>query len=486
MPTLETVIVPQIKKKISKKAKKRHRKLPKTPRTHKPDDMSLESWQIALRREYGRDQSFKLKNVGPHPFFSRFEVTNPQSGRTYQITIRGTKPGDNHCTCPDFAINTLGTCKHIEFVVAKLEKKRGGKRALTQGYEPDESEVYLRYDAKRNVVFQPGQSCSPGIRRLAKQYFDIDNRLKNTAYGRFERFMEKASSDGDRVNCHDDVWAFVAQVRDQASLQRRLIKAYVRGSDSPALNKLLTVSLYPYQRHGALFAAQAGRSLIADDMGLGKTIQAIAAAEILAKHGGVERVLIVCPTSLKHQWEQEIDKFTKRKLKDIQVIEGSLAKCDAMYRQDSFYKITNYDVVHRDLAAIGHWSPDLVVLDEAQRIKNWQTRTARSVKQLDSPYAIVLTGTPLENRLEELYSIVEFVDRYRLGPMFRFLDEHQHKDENGRVIGYHSLDKISRTLKPILIRRRRDQVLKGTPRAFGQKIVRANDRGTEAIPRREP
>ena len=71
----------------------------------------------------------------------------------------------------------------------------------------------------------------------------------------------------------------------------------------------------------------------------------------------------------------------------------------------------------------------MVILDEAQRIKNWKTRTAQSVKQLDSKYAIVLTGTPLENRLEELHSIVEFVDRFRLGPMFRFLAEHQHVDE---------------------------------------------------------
>ena len=103
------------------------------------------------------------------------------------------------------------------------------------------------------------------------------------------------------------------------------------------------------------------------------------------------------------------------------------------------------------------------MLDEAQRIKNWQTRTAQSIKRLESPYAIVLTGTPLENRLEELYSIVEFVDRFRLGPMFRFLDRHQHVDENGRVVGYQRLNDISKTLKPILVRRTKDKVLDQLP-----------------------
>src|SRR5437016_494815 len=105
--------------------KKRARK---TPRTYKPENLSLEDWQIALRREFGREQRFKLRNVGQNEIFSDFNVTNPQTGRTYRVTIRGAHPGDNHCTCPDFAVNTLGTCKHIEFVLAKLER-RGGKRA---------------------------------------------------------------------------------------------------------------------------------------------------------------------------------------------------------------------------------------------------------------------------------------------------------------------------------------------------------------------
>jgi hypothetical protein len=105
-----------------------------------------------------------------------------------------------------------------------------------------------------------------------------------------------------------------------------------------------------------------------------------------------------------------------------------------------------------------------VILDEAQRIKNWNTIAARCVKQIKSPYAIVLTGTPLENRLEELVSVVQFVDRHRLGPTFQFLHQHQiHDSETGRVVGYQNLDLIGRTLAPILIRRKKDAVLKDLP-----------------------
>ena len=78
---------------------------------------------------------------------------------------------------------------------------------------------------------------------------------------------------------------------------------------------------------------------------------------------------------------------------------------------------------------VNAWDADLIVLDEAQRIKNWESKTSRAVKKLRSRYAIVLTGTPLENKLEELYSIVAFVDDRRLGPAFQFLHDHRLVDE---------------------------------------------------------
>ena len=153
----------------------------KISRLRKPDEMSLEQWQVALRRQFGREQDFKLKNIGDEPIFSEFEVTNPETHRTYRVAIRGCGLGENFCSCPDYAVSTLGTCKHIEFALAKLARKRGAKRALALGFRPTYSQVYLHYGARREVIFQGGTECPQSLKTYPRRYFDDRNRLRPAA-----------------------------------------------------------------------------------------------------------------------------------------------------------------------------------------------------------------------------------------------------------------------------------------------------------------
>ncbi len=437
----------------------RKRKAPRLSRTHRPAHLSVREWQLGLRRQYAREQPLKIRKLGREPVFSEFSVTNPQTKRTYRVVIRGDSPGVNYCSCPDYAVNTLGLCKHIEVVLLRL--RRGHRQLLQQGYQPEFPEVYVRYGSRREIVLSPGRSNAPALRKLARHYFEDDGTLRADAPARFDQFIRDAARLKLDVRVYDDALEMIAEIRDTAVRSDRL-RARYGDLKSPAWRHLLKVPLYPYQRKGALFGAVAGRAVIADDMGLGKTIQAIAAAEILARECGLERVLIVCPTSLKSQWQHEIGQFSGRK---ATIIEGLTHNRRLLYeRDDAFFKIVNYDVVHRDLEGIAAWAPDLVILDEAQRIKNWQTRAAKTVKRIGSRHALVLTGTPLENRLDELHSIVEFVDRHRLGPLFAFKAAHEICEEgSSRVVGYQGLKQIGTTLAPILIRRTKQEVLKQLP-----------------------
>jgi hypothetical protein len=140
-------------------------------RLRKPPEMSLEAWQIALRKQFAAELRLTITNVGREPVFSEFVVTNPRTNRTYRVAVRGQELGANFCSCPDFAVNTLGTCKHVEGVLARLRRIRGGKAALAAGFRPAYSEVFLRYGAKREVVFRAGTACPATIRQAAAEFF---------------------------------------------------------------------------------------------------------------------------------------------------------------------------------------------------------------------------------------------------------------------------------------------------------------------------
>ena len=108
----------------------------------------------------------------------------------------------------------------------------------------------------------------------------------------------------------------------------------------------------------------------------------------------------------------------------------------------------------RDLTIINQVvRPDLIILDEAQRIKNWRTKIASAVKLIPSRYAFVLTGTPLENRLEELYSLMQVVDPKILGPLWRYMIDFHVTDDRGKVLGYRNLSLLRRRLEPVMLRR---------------------------------
>jgi superfamily II DNA or RNA helicase len=446
----------------------------KLSRTHAPANLSPVDWQRGLRRQFGREQAFGLENLGSEPFFSEFRVSNPVSKSSYRVAIRGLGPGGNFCSCPDYATSELGTCKHLEFTIAKLGKKRGARKAFALGYQPAFSELYLRNDGKRRVYFRAGTDCPPAVREEALGLFDAgqDGMLRDDRFAELEPFIAMASKSGHEFRAYDDALDFIAGRRDADRRASKLAELFPRGAADPKLRGLLKVSLYPYQAEGALFAVRTGRALIGDDMGLGKTIQAIAATEILARHFGVSKVLVVCPTSLKYQWQSEITRFSGRRgANAARVISGGRAQRLKDYALDDFCKITNYEKLQPDLDLIAAWAPELVIVDEAQRVKNWNTIAARALKRIDSSYAVVLTGTPLENKLEELISIVQFVDQHRLGPTWKLLHEHQVKDEAGRVTGYTRLEKIGQTLAPVMIRRRKSEVLRQLPARTDQNLL---------------
>jgi SNF2 family DNA or RNA helicase len=419
----------------------------------------LREEQIDIRRRRASEEGLQIQNLGRNRVFSDYQVTNPKTKGQYRVSIRGFDVGDNTCECPDYRTNTLGTCKHIEAVLASLSDQapaqlRRKKAAITH------PEIFLQYGEHLRIGIHLPPRHSDMLRVLYDTFFDLKGLWKGSDH--YERLIEMVEQVPEQVTIFSDAMEFMEREIERREMadREKVLLANLEQDDMTGLEGLLAVPLYPYQLRGAVFAACRGRCILGDDMGLGKTVQTLAAAELLAQERGIERVLVVAPASVKYQWETEIKKFTTR---SVQVIEGLSNERRSQYSQATFYRLINYEQVVRDQDELNAWQPDLIVLDEAQRIKNWESKTSRAVKKLRSRYALVLTGTPLENKLEELYSIVQFVDDRRLGPAFQFLYDHRVLDGNGKLLGYRNLEAIREKLEPILLRRTRAEVLSQLP-----------------------
>ncbi|MGA7982618.1 MAG: DEAD/DEAH box helicase [Chromatiaceae bacterium] len=386
---------------------------------------------------------------------------------SYRVHIRSLNRNANYCTCPDFATNQLGTCKHIEAVLHKIRKRRDSKKI--KDVPPPAPYVYLDWQANDAPVVRlhRAMEMDSALANLLDDFFDAAGAFQRRLPEDFLRFADLVAERED-LDLGEDALGHVRHLAETAARQVRAREIGERVRATGGRLPGVSARLYPYQVDGVAFLAGNGRALLADDMGLGKTLQAIAAATWLKREAEAERVLVICPASLKQQWAREIRKFTGQ---ETQVVQGPAAARAVQYRRDTSFFVINYELALRDVAVINEsLRPDLLILDEAQRIKNWRTKIASAVKRIVSRYAFVLTGTPLENRLEDLYSLMQVVDQKFLGPLWRYLVDFHVTDERGKVLAYRNLSALRRRLAPVMLRRDRRLVRDQLPERIEQRI----------------
>ncbi len=376
-------------------------------------------------------------------------------GRQYVVTLHDPMDGQGHCNCPDFLTNRLGPCKHIIHMTDHLHKKKGFSGKVRRERFPF---IDIFWDSTNCLprcfcedLTKEEESLQSSIRR----YFNSNGLFTGSDLGSFINFMNEQAGN-KRVRIRESV---LSHVDDHFARQE--LEGF---ADAPAASPPgIKAELYPYQMDGVKFALYKKAALIGDEMGLGKTLQAIVVALLKKETFGFNKVLIVTLASLKDQWQREIHRFTDER---AVIVSGPFKLRKRLYLEDdSLFKITNYEAVLRDGSSIAAFKPDLIILDEAQRIKNFQTKTAEAVKALPRRHALVLTGTPLENKLEDVYSIIQFLDPAMLSPLWQFAADHfmLSRTKKGKIMGYHNLDRLHERLKTIALRRRKQEVLTELP-----------------------
>lgn len=418
---------------------------------------STDAQEIERRRERAREESFAIQALDKTELIlSSFRVDSA-SGSAYTVEVYDLKSPHFSCSCIDFRINGLGTCKHVEATLMYLSKRYPKLYATAAKSIPLRAVVDVDRQNSRLTLDPKGARIPADLVRSFRDTYPTGNKNQSDPEEQLEVIRRHIVNGAPvRMTQESSRWVRMRNQQSESSRLRREYEQNVQSGKWPVHET--KVPLFPYQRQGMLHLAFAERALLADEMGLGKTIQAIAACALLHRLGKAARVLVVTPVSLKSEWQEQIQTFTN--LPQSMVSGPRKDRLNAYNQKNpAFFTLVNYEQVQNDAEDINAGlRPDIVVLDEAQRIKNWNTKTAQAVKRLRSRYAFVLTGTPIENRIDEIHSIMDFIDPEVLGPLFRFNRDFYVLNENGRPTGLKNLDELHRRISPYLIRRRKADV----------------------------
>jgi superfamily II DNA or RNA helicase len=366
------------------------------------------------------------------------------SGFAYLVRLRGGADGPHSCECPDFEANRLHTCKHVERARRWL---RGAGRTLPRPHRREALRpgIFMHF----GEVVEPrlfGRPAGRGSTAVRAAFDELGIPLRPLAREAAE-LRRWLSRFGDWVEPQALAW-----------LDARIARTPILPSKE--LHRIvppLPLAPYPYQWTGATFLATTGRALLADEMGLGKSIQALLAAVAL-RHASpaASHVTIVCPASLRGNWAEELQRWLGE---SAVLLEGATPERAHIIASRPAWLVTHYEQVLRDHRAHAAHPPDLMIVDEAQRAKGLRTRTARVLKSIPARYLFALTGTPLENRLEEAYAIAQLIDQRLLPPLWQIERDHFVRDWKGRrVVMYRNLDALRARLAPAFLRRRKEDV----------------------------
>ena len=322
----------------------------------------------------------------------QYAVTNILSRQSRRVVYYGVDSEWNYCDCSEFRA-THKTCKHIDAVRSWLEEC--GKNILSD--IPQHSSLRLSHSNGRRLRLHLGSIAPSEMAIIAMRYFDDDMYAVTGMEAELPAFIEDARKIDPHFYCYPDALNHILEARDRH--QRKIL------SDSISDNEIATIlreGIEKQQISAIRTAFENGRTLVAQAPCAEKAIVALGTAELMRQHNMIGSILVICPTSLKYQWEKDIERFTGS---ETSVVEGIHTRRRSLYNSDATYKIVSYHTLANDIKSLDGLSFDFVVMDEVHRLEYWSQQISQATKRINADYCVALSSTPVINNPEDFYAV---------------------------------------------------------------------------------
>ncbi len=400
------------------------------------DEEELVAKALAERAERAKIEKMAVRTADAERPWTDYTVTNRTSGKSYRVALRGLEPGVSYCSCPDFRTNTLGTCKHILHVLKKV-KRRFSPRELKQAYRRKHLAVVLRYQDEVTLRLLTPDRMDDAV---AKIVAPLQDRPIEDLHDLVKRLTQLQKLDQD-VTVYPDAEEFI---------QQRLLSGADARKDGRDPRRSRPASVAHHAAEDPASALSARRHRLRRRRGPGGAGR---------RHGpgqddpGRGRRGVAGPRGRHQQGAGRLPRLAQVAVAERNPAAFAIAACSSSAGRPPSAAGNTTTTASSPSATTNRccatsWPSKRVKLgpdhprrrpaDQELGVED-QRRSSRGCK---SRFALVLTGTPLENRLDELYSVVQFVDDRRLGPGFRFFNKHRVVDEKGKVLGYKNLDDL--------------------------------------------
>lgn len=387
-----------------------------------------------------------------------FQVAEKGSDSFFNIFLFDNSGKNGSCDCKDFVFQKIGTCKHLEAarralnLYPEIKELIKSKETIILDFDPVFYclKTYVHYENIKEL------GCSWDDEVESPNLLIIDD-LKELLSAIKEKKCEISPSASKYLKFYLEQY--------KIEKERQKIKDLI-SSGSLSVD-ILKHSLYNFQKVGVEYILNQRRAILGDEQGTGKTPSSLAACEAVKRvrkeTNSDVKILIVCLASLKKQWYNEILKFVPDVTSNDIFLPNNSKELKKI-KEFNKYTIVNYELLLRNVERFQGYNFTVCILDEAQKIKNATTKSWQSISKIKSDFFFVLSGTIVENKLDDLYSVMQIIDPLVLGPQWEF--DYTFKklhSWDARPHGNKNLTLLRELINPYLLRRMKDQVLKDLP-----------------------